>query len=572
MEREFYLGYSFQENLIENTSLIELPSIYSKLSGKKLSYVTSLINSLKKRIEKNKEKDTNLYLLGLSFTYLKKHDLALEYFKKAYELNTKYFEAYFYSAGILYSQKKWGLLKNTLDRLIELKPAHFESLFYFGLYFYYQEDYLESQYYFKLAIESNPYSYECYYNLAVLFYITEKYDKSFKMFKKALKKKIKQKDGLLFLHLGNINYQKKNYLEAEKYYKKFLLNHPQNYIGYYNLGLTYSMLGNYKQSLKNYQRALNIHPIDSYILNSIAILFSKGNQHKKSVIQFQKALIISPNSSLIIGNIALELTYQMEYKEAEKYYKKSLNMEKNKISKYLFSNYANFLLENSRDDEAFIYSKKILEYDSKNIEAINVLGIYFFKKKNYIDSIHIFQKIFEIQSPHLKKFYLNYEKILYAFYKESKNRINENHIIYYIEFAKKLFLEKEYKKVIKILEWIIKGSSNKEYKKEKIFPKSFYKIGKYKKSIELYREIFLNYEYLRKNKDQLYLAKSYYSLNQFQEALFYFEYLRKTKFKNRVSYYLAKIQNKNKNYTQALKLFKESLDQFPEKRPFIFFI
>ena len=110
-------------------------------------------------------------LLGMTYAEMKNYDKALQYTRKASELDPSY--PAFYHMGLIYAAKK-DIPKalESLEKALKINPESYMAHYQKGLVHTAKKDYVQAMEHYKKAIELNPYFDEAYPALAGVYYET----------------------------------------------------------------------------------------------------------------------------------------------------------------------------------------------------------------------------------------------------------------------------------------------------------------------------------------------------------------------------------------------------------------
>ena len=87
---------------------------------------------------------------------------------------------------------------------------------------------------------------------------------------------------------------KKNFISAEKLYKKILEKYPNELSTLNNLGTVLKELGKNNEAVSYYEKALELKPEDIITNYNLGILFSKLEEFQKSIIFYEKVIKTDP--------------------------------------------------------------------------------------------------------------------------------------------------------------------------------------------------------------------------------------------------------------------------------------
>lgn len=124
-------------------------------------------------------------------------------------------------------------------------------------------------------------------------------------------------------------FNKKDYENAEMYFRKAIETDSNLANPYNNLGIVLSLTGRQEEALENYKKAISVYPQYANAYSNIGVYYREKGDFVQAIDNFQKAIGIDPNhfkANMHLGDI---YTIKMDYKSAEYFYKKAL--ESNQI-------------------------------------------------------------------------------------------------------------------------------------------------------------------------------------------------------------------------------------------------
>jgi tetratricopeptide (TPR) repeat protein len=194
------------------------------------------------------EPDPDLFInLGAAYQAANKHDEAITAYKKAISLDNKKAMAYYY-LGTAYTAKSDNL--NALKayrKALELSPNDeniengiatsknllSENLVEEGISFYDKGNYAQALLKFNTGLMNDPENPDLYYNRGMVYDALKKYPLAIADYKQALKY---DAEIILAYYAIAVDYDTvKNYIEAKKWYQKFILksqNENEEYLKY----------------------------------------------------------------------------------------------------------------------------------------------------------------------------------------------------------------------------------------------------------------------------------------------------------------------------------------------------
>ena len=170
-----------------------------------------------------------------------------------------------------------------------------------------------------------------------------------------------------------LNYHSQgNFLEAIKYYQKFI---KQGFIDnrvFSNYGLILQSLGKFKQSEKYYRKAISCKPdYPEAHLNLGSILTDLGNLREAELFT-RKAIELKPNFAEAYANLGNILRDLDNLKEAELFTRKAIELKPNFAEAY--ANLGNILRDLDNLKEAELFTRKAIELKPNFAEAYANLG------------------------------------------------------------------------------------------------------------------------------------------------------------------------------------------------------
>lgn len=166
----------------------------------------------------------------------------------------------------------------------------------------------------------------------------------------------------VYINLGNIFFQEKNYEVARKYYDEALKINDENEKTYFNIAMVYLYEKDLQNSKETFEKALTLNEnyLNAYI--NLGIVNKKLELLDEAIFCFERALDLNVN-------------------EADVYY-----------------NYANVLLKKEQYNISLIFFNRALELNSKDIHKIYYsIGLIYQHKLIYDKALYFFNKCLSIQ-------------------------------------------------------------------------------------------------------------------------------------------------------------------------------
>jgi len=162
---------------------------------------------------------------------------------------------------------------SALEQLLKaekLCPHDPETQNALGLVFYAKERFDKSITHFKLALSYKEDFSDAFHNLGIVYLYLNRYDESISCFKSALTNDLYRNQANSLNALGWAYYKKKDYVNAEKYFKE-TLEHDRLYLpAYDNLAKVYILLERFEDALVPLDKVIKINA------NFIEAIFDRG--------------------------------------------------------------------------------------------------------------------------------------------------------------------------------------------------------------------------------------------------------------------------------------------------------
>jgi protein O-GlcNAc transferase len=244
----------------------------------------------KKILTNNPNHVSGLVLLGLIHSKKSYYNSAIQYLKKALQIEPENADAYFV-LGNAYAFQGSNFLDEARDcyqNCLQITPNHVAS----------------------------------YNNLGNIFKEKEKYDEAIDCFQKALELDPDQDDTLY--NLGNALQVKGLFDEAITCYEKALRLNPNDSEIFYNLGMAFKEKGVLNKAIVCYQNAVKLTPDYADAHFSLGYALMEQGQLQAAVEHYHISLRINPDSSGALRNLGNCFTYQGKALEAERCYRQAM--------------------------------------------------------------------------------------------------------------------------------------------------------------------------------------------------------------------------------------------------------
>ena len=281
------------------------------------------------------------------------------------------------------------------------------------------------------------------------------------------------------LDYANKFFRNKNFVKAEKLYKKIIKKFPNNFDANYFMASIKAQNNSFNEAKDYMEKANSINPNLPELNNNLGLVYLNLNEIEKAIKYFQKAISLNKDYFLAYTNLGMAYVNQKKVSEAKENYLKALEIDPNNLlANY---NFANLLKRLGDRENAENFYKKAIEINPNHLPSYNnVMDLY--DKSNQNEKLHDLLNTAE-------KIFYN-DQVIKSFK------------------AKLLYKNKSYKEVVNLLE-------NTEFLPEQIvqkqasyevLAKSYDKVGDYGRAFKLFQ--MLN-DIMDQGKDQTVDKKIY---------------------------------------------------------------
>jgi tetratricopeptide (TPR) repeat protein len=209
------------------------------------------------------EEPMNFYAsqyLGILYYQLRNHDSAIQYIRKALELNPASADA-LYNLGNVY--KDSGRLNEAIDcfqQSLKLNPQNADAYNNQGMIYKDKGQLNDAIASFKKAIQLNPNHVIAYYNLGVIYKDKKQFNDALGCYEKVVE--LNPNIMAAYYNLGMIYHEREQFDKAITYYQKAIQLNPDMAEPYCNLGNAFQEQERIDEAVTNYRKAIQLNPSD----------------------------------------------------------------------------------------------------------------------------------------------------------------------------------------------------------------------------------------------------------------------------------------------------------------------
>jgi tetratricopeptide (TPR) repeat protein len=135
-----------------------------------------------------------------------------------------------------------------------------------------------------------------------------------------------------YLHMGNKEYENKDYKKAIEFYKRSLF-YSDYYMTYVNMGNAYAQLHDYKNAIAAYNLALKRKP-DYYLTHfNLGFAFTQLSKWNKAIESYKLALQFKPDFADAYRNLGIVYYVNERYEDALYYFERYLELSDDEATK-----------------------------------------------------------------------------------------------------------------------------------------------------------------------------------------------------------------------------------------------
>ena len=167
-----------------------------------------------------------------------------------------------------------------------------------------------------------------------------------------------------YRNLGRIAFEEGDKEKAKAYILESLKLNPNQAGLHGNLGLILAEQGNYSDAIYYLTESLRINPDVIVVHNNLAMLLEKQGKAERAIVHYSKSLRLKHNQYDIHIKLCNALRRLERFDEAVKHYEEALSVRPDKLD-VLYSHIADVLVKQGKLDQAVAYFNKALAFKPK---------------------------------------------------------------------------------------------------------------------------------------------------------------------------------------------------------------
>ena len=301
---------------------------------------------------------------------------------------------YFFNAGISYSQEdKHELAIESYKKAIEINPNYSQIYYNLAITYFKINQYDLAIINFKKATELDPNFHLAFNNLGIIYAQKKQYDLAIEYFNKALT--VNNSDIGTYLNLANTYFNKNEYDSAAEYYRKVLDLNPNDANAYVKSGIILSKKDETDKAILYYQKALELEPENVEALYSLGDAFKIKKETEKAIYYYEEAVKLKKDSPELYNNLGFAYLEQGDSSKAIFYCKKALELNPDYISAII--NLTDVYFKNNTVEDAKYYMDKAYELNIKNPEYALNLSLKYLLTRDFEKGFKLYEQRFFIE-------------------------------------------------------------------------------------------------------------------------------------------------------------------------------
>jgi tetratricopeptide (TPR) repeat protein len=349
--------------------------------------------------------------LGLAYAKTNRPDDALNAYNQALQLDKNYVDARYNLAFAQLAKKDY---KNALTNLLALRNANptdatFQTTIYNGLGTAYegQGDWANALGAYRKVVQLNVNDLDSRFNFALALNKAGRSQDAVDQLNALLKMRSTYAPALSLL--GDIYLGQHQWDNAAKALSQYTKMAPDQFNGWFNLGVAYDHAADFDDALPAYTKAEALNPKDPAVKNNIGRIYFKRKKYDDAAAKLQEALKLNPNFDDARLNLGLVLMAQEKWTDAADQWKAYLATLRDQLAAPGTSAADKASIANRGSDahsalalcymHAELYAdardqyKKLLIAQPNNEDAKVNLALCYYHTRSYADSVKLNREV-----------------------------------------------------------------------------------------------------------------------------------------------------------------------------------
>ena len=344
-------------------------------------------------VKKSPNKERPHSSLALALANIGDLDKAIEHYKKALQVSSKYPQTRNNLGAALAKQGKFDEAIEQYREALQLNPAYVEVLSNLGLALKNQGKNQEAIAQYQKALAIDPGFVKAYKNMGDALVDLDKTDEAIAQYRTALRIDPHFVEAYINLGIALKNQGKIN--EAAAQYQKALQIKPDFEQALNNLGVLLIDRGKTDEAIAIYRKALQASPDFAKVHRNLGYALAKQGNVKEALEHYKKALQLDPQDAETLFNLGSELARRGKTEQAIHHLNKAVQIKPDYAEAH--SNLGGMYIQQGNIAKAIYHSEEALRLDPQLVEAYNSLGIGLMNEGKIDAAISQFQKAIQLK-------------------------------------------------------------------------------------------------------------------------------------------------------------------------------
>ncbi len=266
-----------------------------------------------------------LHALGIASAQSRNYRDAINYLKKAVELDPKNPVLQLHLANALKLESLFSEAEKVLKKIIADHPDYIQAYHNLGTTYFDLGKLEDAIYYYQLAISKAPKYQDAYYNLGLALLKNNNYVEAIKAFQDLLKLQPEHFAGRFHLACALLKDDK-----IEESLKEFLLidaSHPYHLETQINMATAFLKKGKLVEAKQHYLRALSLAPEDVQILFNLGVVSMQQGIVDSAIRYYQRCVEIDADYFPAYNNLGVAFLTKHQHDFALRYFREALRIQ-----------------------------------------------------------------------------------------------------------------------------------------------------------------------------------------------------------------------------------------------------
>ncbi len=315
-----------------------------------------------------------LFALAQHYTDMGETSLAMQRYRELLQFEPEHSAGRYNLGLLLLDEKRWEEARAQFDWLIEREPQNAKALFNRGRADYRLERYAAALADYKNAVAIQQGNYpEAYLNMGLVYTALKEYVLAEKSYRKAL---AQRKDySTAWYNLGLLHMRQKNNTAALDAFKHAVEVRGNYATAWYNMGILYGREDRNDEAISAYREAIRLRPKYISARLNLAVRLNRTGQSQKAIEQYRAALSYDPTYANAWYNLAWVYMGLNQYAEASDALRHVLELEPDNVKALQLMGETLIALKRSREAVEVLQQAVDIRPDNTELRLVLAKGL-----------------------------------------------------------------------------------------------------------------------------------------------------------------------------------------------------